>query len=382
VAEEIKLSRGRKVLFFLITAFFSLLFILVLAEVFLRVVPIPGISYDIAKYDTLTGAGYYPNSVNFYRNDRGDFVKRKISKWGYYDKDYSPVKPDGVTRVGFFGDSYVEAVQVPLEETFHYQSEEGLKKNSVETLSFGVGGFSTFQSYLTYTRWADYFDLDAVVYVFFENDPGDQIKEIKKSNNIPYPLIENGQLVVDNSFRERRKNRTKPVYRFFDYLTSQYLVFATISERLTLLARYGVKIKVTEEDRYNWNTQIPENKIFYPPELTQGHPPSHWPDSIRRHAIELEAFVILKWKEEVEKSGREFAILYTPNDIRTPTFEQDSWKPWLQQFCLDNQIPFIDPSARLLEAENKGMEVFYDHYTRYGHKAVADEFVNWWINSR
>ena len=142
-------SKRNKILFPLIAFILSVVIILVICEIVLRIFPIPGIRYNVAKYNILTGGGYYPNSTNFYRNDRGDFVKRKINKWGYYDKNYNKEKEDGYIRIGFFGDSYTQAIQVPLKETFYYLIEDSLKKYKIETLSFGVSGFSTFQSYLT-----------------------------------------------------------------------------------------------------------------------------------------------------------------------------------------------------------------------------------------
>ena len=95
----------------------------------------------MAKYDTITGSGNYPNSTNIYRNDRGDFVERKINKWGYYDKNYNKNKEDNYIRIGFFGDSFTQVIQVPLKETYHSIIGDSLRKYKIEMLSFGVSGF-------------------------------------------------------------------------------------------------------------------------------------------------------------------------------------------------------------------------------------------------
>lgn len=372
-------SKKKKILFSLLTILLSVIIILVICEIILRVFPIPGIRYDVAKYDTLTGSGYYPNSTNFYRNDRGDFVKGKINKWGYYDKNYDKEKRNGFTRIGFFGDSYTQAIQVPLKETFHYLVGDSLKKYKVETMSFGISGFSTFQSYLTCNKWVDFFKLDIIVYVFCENDLGDQIKAINKSPNIPYPIIKNDQLTTDNSFREHREHRLKFYFKFFDYLTSHFLVFATLSERLQLLFKHGIKVSVTEEDRFMTNNQNKIYKTKHPPYLDQGDNPSIWPDSLRIIATNLERIILLKWEKEIENKQKDFIILYTPKDIETPTHEQDTWKPWLEKFCIENNIPFIDPTSNLLKMQKKGNDVFYDHYTKFGHKATANEFIKCWL---
>jgi hypothetical protein len=379
--EKKKLSKKKRILYSLISFCIVMLVILAIAEIVLRVVPIPGVKYNVGRYDSITGTGFYPDASNIYRNDRGDFAKRKVNKWGYFDKNYKKEKNAGDTRIGFFGDSFTQAIQVPLEETFHYLIEDSLKKQQIETLSFGVSGFSTYQSYLTSNKWADFFDLDIVVYVFFMNDMGDQIRAIKKEPTFPYPLLKDSQLTADNSFRELGKNKNRFYYKAFDYLTANFLVFATISERLKLLKKHGIKMKPDENDPAKKNETDPV-AIIYPPRLSQGDDPAVWPDSLRTLAMNLQKTVLLKWKNEVEKKQKKFVILYTPESVKIPVTEQNSWKPWLEKFCLENGITLIDPTDELMATQQKGNDVFYDHYTKFGHQAVTRKFIHWYLANK
>jgi hypothetical protein len=165
-----KLPKTKKTSFIILSIFIGFILFLFISEIILQIVPIPGIQFDVAKSNTLVGGGYYPNSTQTYRNDRGDFVRRKINQWGYPDKNYKKEKADDVFRIGFLGDSYTQAIQVPLEQTFFRLIEDSLKNYNIECLAFGISGFSTLQSYLTCRKWIDFFDLDMVVYVFCEND--------------------------------------------------------------------------------------------------------------------------------------------------------------------------------------------------------------------
>ena len=68
--------------------------------------------------------GYDPNSTAKYVN---------VFHWnsqGYFDHDYNLRKPPGVHRLVVVGDSYVEAVQVPLSRTFHKRWEAALNNPS------------------------------------------------------------------------------------------------------------------------------------------------------------------------------------------------------------------------------------------------------------
>ena len=108
-------------------------------------------------------------------------------------------------RIGFFGDSYTEARQVPLDSTFPRVVERGLKNYNVETLAFGVMAIGTLHEYLLHTRDTEGFNLDMVVYVFYENDPRDNLKALERNPPpIPYAILRpNGDMSIDNSFRRR-----------------------------------------------------------------------------------------------------------------------------------------------------------------------------------
>ena len=109
--------------------------------------------------------------------------------------------------------------------------------------------------------------------------------------------------------------------------------------------------------------------------------PTNKPDSLRVLATNLEKHVLLNWKKEIEKKQKDFLVLYTPTDIKTPTSEQDTWKPWIERFCFKNEIPFIDPTDNLLNAQLNGDEIFYDHYTKFGHQAVSNHFISWFLTN-
>ena len=58
-----------------------------------------------------------------------------------------------------------------------------------------------------------------------------------------------------------------------------------------------------------------------------------------------------------------------------PVPEQDSWASWIHDYCRNRRITLVDPSAQLVGERDAGREVFYDHFTPDGHRAVAGAFV-------
>ncbi len=360
----------------LILVFFVL--ILVISEFVLRVFPVYGTKIRCTKYDELVGVALYPNSTTIYSNREGDFVKRKVNSWGYLDEEREREKKEGVYRIGFFGDSYVEAMQVPLKDTFFRIIQQRLYGHNIECLAFAISGRGVLQSYLDFGRRAEEFDIDLAVYVFCENDLGDNIKDIKREKYFPYALLEKNSLKIDLSFREKSSFRESLFYRFYLYLKTRSLAIATLATRINLLKYHVIKTKLYQEDK----AMATEGRNGDLPIAID--PPSVWPDAVRDYAKDLGERIIAKWMVDAQKDSRDFAILYIPREreMRKETEYQDSWKYWLESFCKDKDIVFIDPTDYLIKMEDSDKEVFGDHFTVYGHKAFAEAFSDWFIQNR
>jgi len=344
-----------------------------LGEIVLRIIPIPGIYYNVYRYDPYVGGGLYPHTTEIYRDHNKAFVKRKVNRWGYLDKDHPPAKPAGNYRIGFFGDSFTQARHVPLAQTFFRIIENRLKTYSVESLAIGIRGYSMLQSYLNSRRWVPFFDIDMVVYVFVENDLGDQLPEVDRYGDKPYPRIKADGFDIDYGFRARNQYKMTGIYPIVDFLAARSLFFATLTERLKLLRRHGIKIRATEADRTmatgrNRNGEVTSNDL-----------PSSWSADLKAKALKTGAAVLSKWHLEAINQKKGFAVLYVPREteFKKKTHNQDSWKLWLETFCKKQGITFIDPSAEMTAVESSGQRVFYDHFTKAGHAAFAEAFIKW-----
>ncbi len=348
---------------------------LLLAELVLRVAPIPGISYHSFMYDDVTGQRFYPNTTVIYRSARGEVVRRRVNSWGYLDCEHGIEKPAGVVRIGFFGDSFVEARQVPLDETFHKLVETklntGARGTRYECVAVAMMGYGTLQSWLESKRWAKRLGLDDVVYVFCENDPGNHIPAINRSDAVPYPYLSADTVGINWSFRQRYHHKSEWPHRAWQYLKSHSLVFSTIETRLRVLKTHGVKTRLREDERL-MAARPAEGKL---PEAIS--PPSTWPDSLRVLAAELTRRVIVQWNKETVRMGVRFHVVYIPRpkEMRKDREIQDSWAAWLHRVCLDEEIDLVDPTDRFVEAEGGGTEIFYDHLAAGGHDVLARELV-------
>ncbi len=336
-----------------------------IGEILLRYVPIRGIITARSVFDAELGFKRVAGTLNEYVTKTGRLVIRKTNKIGYFDKEHDRKKRK--YRVGFLGDSYVEAIQVPLRDTFHYLSDEKLKIKNIETFAFGRSGGGTLQAFNFAKRWMNYFDLDLVVYAFYENDLGDQIIEIKRANFVPHAEL------TKDGYKAYLPEMNLPswlnpkAYFILDKVRSHSVLLTNIIARVGLLREYGISLESDEKERTIKNG----TKTMH--QLNVNDFPSLWPEQIRRDAIRLGELIIKDFRNFVESNNKKFAILYIPREteFEKKLTDQDSWKSWLVNFCKKGDISLIDPTNELIKFSRKGKKVYYDHLTEYGHLAVS-----------
>jgi hypothetical protein len=127
---------------------------------------------------------------------------------GFRDDDHPRRKPPGTLRIAVLGDSFTEAVQVPIDATWWQVMTKRLRgpdcalAKPLETLSFAVSGYSTAQSLLAWRAHARDFAPDAAVLALFigndltENHPALDAEPLR-----PYFRLRDGELVLDDDFR-------------------------------------------------------------------------------------------------------------------------------------------------------------------------------------
>jgi hypothetical protein len=385
-----KRSRARRILLYGITLAVSGIVALVLAEIALRLFPIPGIIFHNFYYDPVTGGKYYPNSTVTFRGDDGILIRRDVNSWGFVDSEHRVTAPPGTLRIGFFGDSYVEAMQVPLEKTFFrlieddldlrtselatLKTHDGRTVNAVETIAFGMSGRGALQSYLECKNWMEKLNLDYVVYVFVENDPADQIQQLKGPGLIPYPIAEGDSFTVDDSAIRAEAYKASWWHRGMQRMKSNSLVVSTIEGRLKLLKSYGAKRTVTQADR---NGGV--GAVGYAPMA-----PSAWPPELVPKGWDLQERVMDKWSREVRAQGRAFVVMHVPRGeevLHTPLAQQDTWATRLASYCESRHIPLVEPTPLFVAREAAGEKMYHNHFTPEGHRAFAQSFVDYLVKS-
>jgi hypothetical protein len=148
-----------------------------LLEAFVRVwqpaLPFTEPANDVLFLDPDPRVGWrHPKNFTFYWNGRNPYciefrVQVATNDFGFRDRARTLEKPPGTLRVAVLGDSFIEAIQVPLEETATALLEarlgERLAPQRVEVLNFGVSNYGVGQYLLLYDAAVRAFEPDYVV---------------------------------------------------------------------------------------------------------------------------------------------------------------------------------------------------------------------------
>ena len=202
----------------------SLVGILV-AELALRLIGYSFPEFYVA--DLARGYALRPNVQGWYRKEGESFVR--INSDGLHDREHSKAKPPHTIRVAVVGDSFAESLQVPIEATFWAIMESRLKEcvsaaDNVEVLNFGVSGYGTAQELITLRERVWNYSPDIVLLaITTNNDITDNARLLRKTNDVPYFVYKEGQLVLDDSFRSasgftwKQATQTTPIRFFRDH---------------------------------------------------------------------------------------------------------------------------------------------------------------------
>jgi hypothetical protein len=184
---------------------FGLLFGLFMSEIFLRVI---GYSYPLFyTTDYYRGFALQPGVAGHYQRE-GESVVR-INSDGLRDREHSKTKPADTVRIAVLGDSFSEAMHVPMEQTFWSLLERKLQEcnafpgKKVEVINFGVSGYGTAQELLTLRQKVWDYSPDLVVLAFTTyNDIYDNSRALSRTEEVPYFVYRDGELTYDASFRD------------------------------------------------------------------------------------------------------------------------------------------------------------------------------------
>jgi hypothetical protein len=232
---NLKRSRTKRVLGKFLLVLLGFFFGGIVAEIALRVV---GYSYpEFYQLDQTRGYALRPNAVGWYRKEGEAYIS--INSDGLRDQEHALTKPADTIRIAVVGDSYPEALSVSLDEAFWSVLGKKLQEcgafpgKKIEVLNFGVSGYGTAQELLTLREHVWKYSPDVVMLaVTTNNDITDNVRALKRTDEIPYFVYKDNRLTLDDSFRDARafRWRQSALSRFGRWLRDHSRVVQAVTQ--------------------------------------------------------------------------------------------------------------------------------------------------------
>ncbi len=199
--------------------FCGLIFGVVFVEIGLRIAGIEYIAFH--TIDEQRGWVGRPHVSGWYQSEGEAYIQ--MNSDGFRDREHIKVKPENTFRIALLGDSFLEALQVPLDQGFaavierELSSCTALARRKVEVINFGVTGYGTDQELITLREkvW-DYSPNMVVLNFYTGNDISDNSHAISQKLYAgeqallkPFFILKDGELVVDTSFVNTDNYRSK-----------------------------------------------------------------------------------------------------------------------------------------------------------------------------
>jgi hypothetical protein len=201
----------------------------------------------------------------------------RINSHGFRDRERSYEKPEGTIRIAVLGNSWTEALQVPLEKTYPAVLEAELNESGcfptarVEVLNFGVAGYSSAQELLELRREVWKYSPDVVLLAFYPaRDIANNVRELNNAANpeqSPYYVYRDGQLVEDETFRDLLALQPRQI-RLQDlrYQVNEHVQVLQAISALQRFARLRLATAAVRERAQKSGVDDLEYSIYAPPE--------------------------------------------------------------------------------------------------------------------
>lgn len=235
--------------------------------------PSEPVSFDTYRLDDPAGAWSLNPGASFEWLGEGERSFIQANKDGLRDREHTKEKPPKTFRIAVLGDSYAEALQVPMENTFWWKMRKQLNKKctalgdrKVEVINFGVQGYGTAQELMTLRQKVWKYSPDLVILAFFPgNDMINNSKQLEFYKRRPFFVYKNGELVPDLSWRKMSPKE----HEYLNFSQVDYLPTWLVnnSRILRLVRKVDLDNKkrlldATEKERFPKNFQEPIEPVW------------------------------------------------------------------------------------------------------------------------
>ena len=344
------------------------------------------------------GAIRKPNAEARHANwDDDNFVISHTNSLGFLDRE--PVSPERAAagcHIAFIGDSFVEAIEVPIADKFQVRLEEMAARElphlAIATQAYGIRGTGQINQLPFYDEYARRLNPNLVVPVFFIND-------FMNNSPVMYSLrfgVDPDRLPFMSAQKDAhgtmKLRPPDPEFERFLLPSLPRLWYESLAERLSRVSHFAKWLKtkniwtISKFQYATWANMITDRPCCalggWRPrggsDLSLGRPftKEHLPP-ILDETLEYTAFGIEQFKRRADRDGAKLAILAATSYMGTrgdPQFDR------LNAIAEPLGIPIISQYEYVVSQGHNYQDARwrYDfHWNATGHQWAAEAILEW-----
>ncbi len=302
---------------------------------------------------------------------------------GFRDSEHAFTKPDSVIRIAMLGDSFIEALQVPLEKTAGFLLEKKLdaaatargESKKCEVLNFGVSGHGVGQYLLTWEHYASKFKPD-YAFVFVTGRTLERTVTAEEWGN--FPETEKLKLKIRPTFRVENDKLISIPAKDYDRLAAIHkeLIQKEFGGRLFRRRRPGIFLAPYFNQLAVYGNTILRNLIL----KMKGKNPNVLSD--QSILLKTNLKIIEKLRDETAQASASLILVDATTHFE-PTMSQTSAE--IRKFCSMNHIQYIALAPELDLANRQGRSTRWRHdahFNETGNEVFAETMFRWFTNQR
>lgn len=332
--------------------------------------------------DPVIGFIYKPYAVD-YQKGREYNVVYKINSLGIRDREYG-AKSLGIFRVLLVGDSFSVSHGLPIEESLSRQLEKAIQDSAlpdkiplkIEVVNAAVGGYSPYNYWRAYQRWAPILEPDAIVVGLSPDDYDSSNAGLK------YDIVDGRSRA---SFREgekitkRRQSGSKSLRTWFRRNSQLYILLRDYVYYNDVVGRLTLWMSAKGEGRA---AQLNKFMLPQPESMNEawGQSFSYLEKLNEQTAADGVTLILVSLPSKLEIVSEEYQRALSASGLRQEEIDVNMLLNRVAAFCSAWNIPLLDPRPALRErhVEVPCYFVYDGHWNAEGVLVGSEHLARQW----
>lgn len=306
--------------------------------------------------DARLGWTLRPGTEGVYSREGRGHVK--VNRAGWRDAERILDKPEGVYRIAVLGDSYTEAMQVEVQQTYWRLLPQRLQAcgfapgRDIETLAFAATGYGTGQEAIALESDAMRYQPDLVLLQFANaDDVQNNSLFVAQEKERPYFMLDaGGVLRIDDSFADRPS--------FERHASFSHELGRKIADRSRTM-QLALEWDAAPFFRY-------AHAADYQPALLAAPRDAAWEEAWR-----ITEALLVRMHHYSARNGARFAVFNAPHPAQLGAADLSYPDTRVANFARRHGIQVL-PVLEAMRQRNAQTLFYARHWTPAGHAAVAD----------